>query len=77
MKDKKIYRYLTSLVLVAAVFLQFSAGCRIKADFVPNVDNIYSEGVYMVNMDTDIVIYAKNERHRQSRHRFHQRILDG
>lgn len=64
MKDKKIYRYLTSLVLVAAVFLQFSAGCKIKADFVPNVDNIYSEGVYMVNMDTDIVIYAKNEHQR-------------
>ncbi|MCM1298120.1 MAG: D-alanyl-D-alanine carboxypeptidase [Firmicutes bacterium] len=64
MKDKKIYRYLTSAVLAIAVFLQFSAGCKVKADFVPNIDNIYSEGVFMVNMDTDIVLYAKNEHQR-------------
>ncbi len=64
MKDKKIYRYLISVFLVIAVFVQFSSGCKLNADFVPNIDNIYSEGVFMVNMDTDIVLYAKNEHQR-------------
>lgn len=64
MKDKKIYRYVTSLVLTLAVFVQYFGNYRVYADFVPNIDKIYSEGVYMVNMDTDIVIYAKNEHQR-------------
>lgn len=64
MKDKKFYRYVTAMALAIAVFVQFSANCRVYADFVPNIDKIYSEGAYMVNMDTDIVIYAKNEHQR-------------
>lgn len=64
MKAKNFCKCFISLALAFAVMLQFSTACNINADFVPNIDNIYSEGVYMVNMDTDIVLYAKNEQKR-------------
>ncbi len=59
-KNKSILAFL----LIFAFIIQFSTHLTVSADFVPVVDKIYSEGVYMVNLDTDVVIYAKNENKR-------------
>lgn len=60
----KKYKGIFSFFMIFAIFLAFSSDCRVEASFVPDVDKIYSEGVYMVNLDTDVVVYAKNEHKR-------------
>lgn len=64
MRYVKKYRGILAFLLIFAFIIQFSSNLKISADFVPVVDKIYSEGVYMVNLDTDVVIYAKNENKR-------------
>ena len=64
MRYVKKYRSILAFLLVFAFIIQFSSNLKVSADFVPVVDKIYSEGVYMVNLDTDVVIYAKNEHQR-------------
>lgn len=64
MRYVKKYRSILAYLLIFAFIIQFSTGLTVSADFVPVVDKIYSEGVYMVNLDTDVVIYAKNENKR-------------
>ena len=59
-KNKGIFSFL----MIFAFFLGFSSQLKASANFVPDVKTIYSEGVYMVNLDTDVVIYAKNEHQR-------------
>lgn len=53
-----------SFALIFAFILQFSPAFTVNAAFVPDVDTVYSEGVYMVNLDTNITVYAKNENRR-------------
>lgn len=50
--------------MIFAIFIGISSYNKINAAFVPDVEKIYSEGVYMVNLDTNVVIYAKNEHQR-------------
>ena len=64
MRYIKKYKRLFSFILTFALVIQFSANLTVSADFVPVVDKIYSEGVYMVNLDTDVVVYSKNENER-------------
>lgn len=64
MRYVKKYRSILAYLLIFAFIIQFSTELTVSADFVPVVDKIYSEGVYMVNLDTDVVIYAKNENKR-------------
>lgn len=52
-----------SLVLIFAVILHFSSFPDANAAFAPDFE-IHSEGVYMVNLDTDTAVYAKNENKR-------------
>lgn len=59
-KSKGIF----SFFMIFAIFVGFSSYNKVNAAFVPDVEKIYSEGVYMVNLDTDVVIYAKNEHKR-------------
>lgn len=60
---KKCGGFLAFLLIFAFIF-QFSTAFTVSAAFVPDVDTVYSEGVYMVNLDTDITVYAKNENRR-------------
>ncbi len=64
MRYVKKYKRILAFLLIFAFTIQFSTQLTVSADFVPVVDRIYSEGVYMVNLDTDVVIYAKNENKR-------------
>ena len=64
MRYVKKYRGIFAFLLTFAFILQYSSFLKVSADFVPVVDKIYSEGVYMVNLDTDVVIYSKNENQR-------------
>lgn len=61
---KKFKGILSSFLLlgfISAFFGVFASECRVSAAFIPDVDKIYSEGVYMVNLDTNVVVYSKNE----------------
>lgn len=60
---KKCGGFLAFILLFAIIF-QFSPAFTVSAAFVPDVDTVYSEGVYMVNLDTGITVYAKNENRR-------------
>ena len=60
---KKIGRFF-SFILIFTIIFQFSPAFKINAAFVPDIDKVYSEGVYMVNLDTGITVYAKNENQR-------------
>lgn len=53
-----------SFILIFAIIFQFSPALKVSAAFVPDVDTVYSEGVYMVNLDTGITVYARNENQR-------------
>lgn len=53
-----------SFLLIFAIIFQFSPSFTVNAAFVPDIDRVYSEGVYMVNLDTGITVYAKNENQR-------------
>lgn len=55
---------LISFGLIFVFVLQLVSGLRVNAAFVPNIDKIYSEGAYMVNLNTDVVVYSKNENQR-------------
>lgn len=57
-------RQVISFILIFAVLFQIPVGQDIEAAFVPDVEKVYSDGVYMVNMDTGVVIYSKNENQR-------------
>lgn len=61
MRYVKKYKGILGFLLTFAFILQYTSVLTVSADFVPVVDKIYSEGVYMVNLDTDVVIYSKNE----------------
>lgn len=58
------FKGLISFVLIFAFILQMSLGYTVNAAFVPDIDKIYSEGAYMVNLDTEVVVYSKNEHQR-------------
>lgn len=58
------FKCLISLVLIFAFILQTPFGGDVNAAFVPDIDKIYSEGAYMVNLDTGVVVYSKNENQR-------------
>lgn len=58
------FKGLISFVLIFAVILQIPLGFKADAAFVPDIDRIYSEGAYMVNMNTGVVVYSKNENKR-------------
>ena len=60
---KKCSGFLAFLLIFAIIF-QFSPAFTVSAAFVPDIDTVYSEGVYMVNLDTGITVYAKNENRR-------------
>lgn len=60
MLNAKKLKGLVSFVLLFAVILQFSPKLRAIRDIEPDV-YLHSEGVYMVNLETDTVIYSKNE----------------
>lgn len=60
---KKCGGFLAFLLIFAVIF-QFSTAFTVNAAFVADVDTVYSEGVYMVNLDTDITVYKKNENRR-------------
>lgn len=60
----KKFKGLISFVLIIALFLQMPLGHTVNAAFVPDIDKIYSEGAYMVNLDTGVVVYSKNENQR-------------
>ena len=59
---KKWVGFFAFLLIFATIF-QFSPSFTVNA-FVPDIDTVYSEGVYMVNLDTNITVYAKNENRR-------------
>ena len=58
------FKGLISFVLIFAFILQMPFGSAVNAAFVPDIDKIYSEGAYMVNLDTGVVVYSKNENQR-------------
>lgn len=60
---KKIGGFL-SFVLIFAIIFQFSPAFKVNAAFVPDIDTVYSDGVYMVNLDTGITVFARNENQR-------------
>lgn len=60
MLNAKKLKGLVSFVLLFAVILHFSPRLRVNAAPEPYAQ-LHSEGVYMVNLDTDTVIYSKNE----------------
>ena len=64
MLNAKKYGRFLCFVLIFAIILQFSPSLTVSAAFVPDIDTVYSEGVYMVNLDTGITVYAKNENRR-------------
>ena len=64
MLNVKKYGGFLAFILIFAIIFQFSPGFTVNAAFVPDIDTVYSEGVYMVNLDTGITVYAKNENRR-------------
>ena len=52
------------IFLIFAIIFQFSPAFTVNAAFEPDVATVYSEGAYMVNLDTGITVYAKNENRR-------------
>lgn len=56
MRKAKIFSLFLSIILLCSTF---GAGISASAAFTPKFD-IHSEAVYMVNLDTDIVIVSKN-----------------
>lgn len=50
-----------SFVTIFALLIAFSSECKAEASFVPDIEKIYSNGVYMVNLESDVVVYSKNE----------------
>ena len=64
MLNVKKYGGFCAFLLIFAIIFQFSTAFTVNAAFVADVDTVYSEGVYMVNLDTDITVYAKNEHRR-------------
>ncbi len=60
MKLKKIFSYILTLSIIATCFVFPVADIDAGAYFFPE-DDLYSKGLYFVNLDTDIVISAKNE----------------
>lgn len=61
MRKVKIFSIFTSIILLCSTF---SAGVTAHAAFTPKVD-LYSDGVYMVELETNTVVVAKNENERQ------------
>ena len=59
MRNVKNLRAVFSFILAFAVFVAPFGSIRASAAFVPD-GTIYSEAVYMFNMDTDITVYEKN-----------------
>lgn len=59
MLNAKKIKVFVSFVLLFAVILHFSPRLRVSSAFEPYAE-LHSEGVYMVNLDTDTVIYSKN-----------------
>ena len=57
MRKVKIFSIFTSIILLCGAF---STGITAHAAFTPKVD-LHSEGVYMVEMETNTVVVAKNE----------------
>ena len=60
MRNIKITAILTAFLFTFAVFFNNTLDIRAEAAFTPDVD-IASTGYYMVNLDLDTVIAAKNE----------------
>lgn len=60
MRNVKKLHSIFSFILIFAIFISPIAEMRASAVFTPD-GTVYSEGVYMVNLDTDITVYAKNE----------------
>jgi len=52
-------KYLCSLLVIAVVCVSLSAGAHAAAVGEPNFD-ISAKGVYLYNLDTDLLIYEKN-----------------
>lgn len=59
MRNVKKSHAIFSLILAFAVFISPFGNIRASAAFIPE-GTIYSEAVYMFNMDTDIAVYEKN-----------------
>ncbi len=60
----KKFKSILSYALIFALVLQFSTFQRAEAAFLPDVEKVYSEGAYMVNLETGVVVYSKNENQR-------------
>lgn len=60
MRNVKNIRNIYSFILIFAIFSSTSFILPVNASFSPDA-KIYSESVYMVNLDTDICVYKKNE----------------
>lgn len=61
MRKVKIFSIFTSIILLCGTF---SVGITAHAAFTPKVD-LHSDGVYMVELETNTVVVAKNENERQ------------
>lgn len=59
MKNVKIFCRIFAFLFAFSIFAAEIASVPASAAFEPDAV-IYSEGVYMINMDTDIVVYEKN-----------------
>ena len=64
MLNAKKYSGFLGIFLIITIIFQFSPAFRVNAAFEPDVATVYSEGAYMVNLDTGITVYAKNENRR-------------
>ena len=53
-----------SFILLFAIIFQFSPSLKVSAAFEADVATVYSEGAYMVNLDTGITVFKKNENRR-------------
>lgn len=60
MPNIKKLKGVISFVLLFAIILQFSPKLRVSSAYEPPFE-LHSEGVYMVNLETDAVIASKNE----------------
>lgn len=56
MRKMKIFSALTAIMIISAFFPQIAS-----ASYFNPPDDIYSSSVYLYNLDTDQVVYAKNE----------------
>lgn len=64
MRNVKKISFILTIIFSFTVLLSNMHSQTASAAFVPDIDRIYSEGVYMVNLDRDIVIYEKNAQER-------------